>query len=316
MSAPLHVVPNDRVSWLRWRRQGIGASDAAAICGLSRWESPYSLWLDKTGQLPLDAEENPEQRWGKLLEPAIADAFEEDMGLRVIDRQAAVVHPEHSWMRATLDGRVTDGERQVAVYEGKTSNGWDWRDGIPRYYMLQVQHQMATTGMELAYLVVLIGGSDFQIREVPRDERLVRVLGELENDFWHGNVLRRQPPTVDDSERTARAIKAAFPAPVTERMEMPDNAFELARDYRRGKALEKAGKRQAALAHNSLTALLGAAAEGWVGDEQVVRWPLITARRLNEKALRAAHPDIAEKFTQPTTYRRLWVTGQTEETES
>lgn len=303
----------ERVEWLRWRRLGIGASDAAAICGMSRWDTPYSLWLDKTGQLPLQEDDNPEQRWGKLLEPGIIQAFEEDTNLLVVDRQMRVVHSSLEWMRATLDGRVTDGERlPTALYEGKTSHGWDWHDGVPRYYALQGQHQMTTTGMERVYLAVLIAGSDFQIHELEHSERLARVLAELEHDFWHGSVLRRVPPPADASERTARAIKAAFPAPTITRVELPAEAADLARAHRRGKALERQGKAQAAAAQNALTALLGEAEEGWIGDEQIVRWPLITSRRLDEKALRKARPEIAEEFTRPTTHRRLWVMGETE----
>ena len=37
-----------REEWLALRKQGIGGSDAAAACGLSRWKSPLGLWLEKT----------------------------------------------------------------------------------------------------------------------------------------------------------------------------------------------------------------------------------------------------------------------------
>lgn len=41
----------DRSKWLEFRKEGIGGSDAAAIVGLSKWKSPYQLWLEKTGQV-------------------------------------------------------------------------------------------------------------------------------------------------------------------------------------------------------------------------------------------------------------------------
>ena len=34
-------------SWLKLRKNGIGASEAAAACGLSRWKSPLEVWKDK-----------------------------------------------------------------------------------------------------------------------------------------------------------------------------------------------------------------------------------------------------------------------------
>ena len=41
-----------RAEWLAERRKSIGGSDAAAVIGLSRFASPYTVWLDKTGRLP------------------------------------------------------------------------------------------------------------------------------------------------------------------------------------------------------------------------------------------------------------------------
>ena len=38
-----------RPEWLRERRHGIGASDAAALYGESPWQSPMSLWAEKRG---------------------------------------------------------------------------------------------------------------------------------------------------------------------------------------------------------------------------------------------------------------------------
>ena len=39
-----------RDAWLAARRSGIGGSDIAAICGLSPYQTPYDVWLDKLGQ--------------------------------------------------------------------------------------------------------------------------------------------------------------------------------------------------------------------------------------------------------------------------
>ena len=36
--------------WLEYRRNGIGGSDAAVVCGISRYKSPFELQLDKIGQ--------------------------------------------------------------------------------------------------------------------------------------------------------------------------------------------------------------------------------------------------------------------------
>ena len=37
--------------WLEYRKRGIGGSDAAVVCGISRYKSPVELWLEKTDQI-------------------------------------------------------------------------------------------------------------------------------------------------------------------------------------------------------------------------------------------------------------------------
>ena len=36
--------------WLRYRKTGIGGSDAGAICGLNPYVSPMSVYFDKTSE--------------------------------------------------------------------------------------------------------------------------------------------------------------------------------------------------------------------------------------------------------------------------
>ena len=54
--------------------QGIGASEAAAALGLSPWKSPYSLYLEKVGEID-GPEENEHMAWGRKMEPLIAAHF-------------------------------------------------------------------------------------------------------------------------------------------------------------------------------------------------------------------------------------------------
>ena len=65
--------------WLEWRREGIGASDAPVIMGVSPWTTPLQLWenklLGKSGQL-----ETSSMRRGKDMEKEARRHFEEQMG--------------------------------------------------------------------------------------------------------------------------------------------------------------------------------------------------------------------------------------------
>lgn len=56
MQRTLHAkefVQTDNLSykeWLQYRRMGIGGSDIAAICGLSKWRSSMHVYLEKLGE--------------------------------------------------------------------------------------------------------------------------------------------------------------------------------------------------------------------------------------------------------------------------
>jgi predicted phage-related endonuclease len=40
--------------WLQYRRNGIGGSDLAAICGISKYKTLLNVYLEKLGEAPED----------------------------------------------------------------------------------------------------------------------------------------------------------------------------------------------------------------------------------------------------------------------
>ncbi|QIN94364.1 exonuclease [Arthrobacter phage Abba] len=180
--------------WLATRREGIGGSDVSAIMGLNKWKSAYGVWLDKLG-LSDPVRENAAMRWGKLHEPAMRQAFSEDMGLRV---RSAGLHrsKSHPWMQVTVDGLVEDG----GVFESKTLGHWtaeEWDDEqVSDHAELQVQHGMFVTGRSHAWVVGLIDGRDFRIRRVERNDELIDLIVERERVFWHEHVIAKSSPPV------------------------------------------------------------------------------------------------------------------------
>lgn len=68
--------------WLEYRKQGIGGSDAAIVCGISRYKSPVELWMEKTGQLPYQ-EAGEAAYWGTQLEALVREEFSRRTGVEV-----------------------------------------------------------------------------------------------------------------------------------------------------------------------------------------------------------------------------------------
>ena len=82
-------------------------------------------------------------------------------------------------------------------------------------HQCQVLHQLAVTGHAWAEVAVLIGGQDFRIYRIERDEEKIRDLTERETQFWL-QVTRNQQPEPDGSEDAGSALAWLFPV-MTER---------------------------------------------------------------------------------------------------
>jgi putative phage-type endonuclease len=208
-----------RSEWLRVRKQGIGASDAAAAIGLSPYQSPLELWLIKTGRderLPkLDADDDGTPLyWGNILEHIVAEHYTKRTGHKVRRVNAVLQHPApgNSWMLANLDYAVT-GCDDVQILECKTAGEFGsrlWRDGVPEYIQCQVQHQLAVTGKSAADVCVLICGQEIRIHRIERDDELIERLIQLERQFWR-YVETDMPPPSDGSDSSGRALQCLYP---------------------------------------------------------------------------------------------------------
>lgn len=206
-----------RDDWLEVRRRGIGSSDAAAAVGLSPYKSQLQLWMEKTGRDALFPTLDPNDEttplyWGTLLEPIVAAHYTKRTGNRVRRVNAVLQHPDHPWMLANLDREIL-GCPEVQILECKTAGihgALLWKDGVPEYVQLQVQHQLAVTGKQAADVAVLIGGQELQIHRIRRDDALIANLMTLEQRFWE-LVLREEAPVADGSDSADQALRCLYP---------------------------------------------------------------------------------------------------------
>ena len=206
-----------RDDWLEVRKNGIGGSDTAAAVGLNPYMSALELWLIKTGRdanLPKpDADDLAEPvYWGTLLEPIVAASYTKQTGNKVRRVNAVLQHPTIPFMLANIDREVV-GNREVQLLECKTAGEFGarlWRDGVPEYVQLQVQHQLAVTGKQAADVAVLLCGQKLEVHRVVRDDSLIARLIELEAVFWR-YVETDTPPPADGSESADRALRCLYP---------------------------------------------------------------------------------------------------------
>jgi putative phage-type endonuclease len=185
--------------WLEWRKRGIGGSDVAAICGLSRYKSALEVYLDKIGEIP-PIPDNPKMKAGRILEPLIADWFAEETGIRVQKQNYIFQHKDYPFMLANIDRWVPGENAGLEIKNTAEYSRNNWFDGqteiIPTEYQLQANHYMAVTGADKWYVAVLIGGWDFQWRVIERDDNLIKNLTTIEENFWNQHVVAGVLPEV------------------------------------------------------------------------------------------------------------------------
>ena len=89
-----------------FRRLGIGGSDANTIMGGDP-EKILRLWQEKRGEVePEDLSGKLAVRMGSFTEAFNIVWFQEQTGKVVTSNGDQRVHPEHDWMRCTLDGET------------------------------------------------------------------------------------------------------------------------------------------------------------------------------------------------------------------
>ncbi|WP_262926829.1 YqaJ viral recombinase family protein [Stenotrophomonas lacuserhaii] len=150
--------------------------------------------------------------WGTLLEPYVAVAYMQKTDRKVRKINAVLQHPTFNFMLANIDREVV-GCPDVQILECKTAGEFGsrlWRDGVPEYVQLQVQHQLAVTGKAAADVAVLLCGQELQIHHIPRDEEVIARLIVLETRLWE-YVETDTPPPADGSESAAKALRQFYP---------------------------------------------------------------------------------------------------------
>src|SRR5262245_51429000 len=263
----------NRAEWLAERRQGIGASDAAAIIGVSVFKSALNVYVDKIGLEEPDDDETEAMEWGHRLEEPIARKYQETVHRPVWNPGAHVIerHPDLAFMLATPD-RYTELDPGATgfpvppadgrgVLELKTAGFFkkdEWADEPPLEYQVQVQHQLAVTGLKWGSIAVLIGGQRFRWADIPRNDKFIAKLLEAEDAFWQ-RVQRRDPPPPAGTEQSARALALLYPRQQGDAIVLGNDVIDLDLELVHAKEQVKLWEGRELAAEQKLKALIGSA---------------------------------------------------------
>ena len=290
--------------WLAYRKKGIGGSDAGAICGLNKYRSPISVYMDKTAENVEEQEDNESMRQGRDLEQYVAARFSEATGKKVRKANAIFYLPEVPYMIANVD-RLIVGED--AGLECKTASAYaaeKWKnEKIPPEYEIQCHHYMAVTGASAWYIACVILGREFIWRKIDRDPDVIEMLKQIETEFWTENVQKGRMPDPDGSEAADNAILEKYPESGDKFILL--TGFDKELDRRR-EILELQDKLEREKKEiEQKIKLYMEDAEKAESNHYTVTWKTISSNRVDSKKLKQKHPDIYQKCLKSSVSRRF-----------
>lgn len=200
--------------WVEARKGRLGASEIAAVLGLSKWRSPFSLWHLKAGNIAPDSD-NREMAWGRDLEALIARRFAREHPGWGTSRCGLYVHRERDYQVAQPDRVLHFGRRRLGALEVKTDRyADDWgpqtTDDVPVYYRCQAMWQMDVFGWSECHFAVLITGVDYREYVVSYDPDEAELM-RTEAVRFLDSITAGEPPDIDDHQATYRAVRQLHP---------------------------------------------------------------------------------------------------------
>lgn len=295
----------DKKEWLRYRKQGIGGSDAGAVCGLNPYRTAMQVYQDKTTD-ETEETDNEAMRQGREFEDYVARRFMEATGKKVRRANAMFYDEANPFMLADVD-RMVAGEN--AGLECKTASPYmadKWKDGrIPLSYRVQCYHYMSVCNADAWYIAVLIYGREFKYYRIERDEEMLADLIRIEEDFWRNHVQAHVIPDPDGSKLADSVIAEYFRKSTAKTIPLKGFDEKLERRQELADMLEEleTEKRQI---EQELKMYLGEA-ETAENAQYRVSWKAVSSSQLDGKRLKAEKPEIYRQYQKTTQSRRFTV---------
>lgn len=285
------------------RTKYLGGSDVAGILGISPWRTPLEVYLDKVQprMKPVDPSRQKVFTRGQRMEPYVIDLLSEETGLEIIHRGNRYIHRDYGFIAAEIDAEAATGEnieiKTVSPFKAK-----EWgevqTDAIPVHYTAQAMHGLMVTGKQVCVFGVLIGGDDFRVYQVERDEEIIQAILEKEIAFWD-RIRHLNPPEAS----TVSDIALMFEKDAGTSIEADGKALALFNDLRDMKARFKSLEEEIAVSEEKLKLYMQEHSILTLGGKPLCTWKSQVSNRFDQQLFQATHPKLFEKFKKATTSR-------------
>jgi predicted phage-related endonuclease len=280
------------------RRTYLGATDIAAVLGVSPFRSPIDVWIEKRG-----GEGQPEterMRAGTLLEDVICQMYEEDTGRRLIHRREAV-HPRHAFIRVHPD-RIVIGEpggMDAKFSEFGHGYGEPGTDQVPPHVRVQCLVYSGVLRREWWDVGLFRGAPPLAIYHLPHDAALYEEVIDFAAGWWQRHIVEGEEPEPDGSAGYRDFIARKYPRTVELEIVATAEQALLIEELRTARDTRAAAEKREAELLNRVAASMGEATVllsplGKVTFRPAVapRWKSIAEAVANE-AMVALEPYVA-----------------------
>jgi predicted phage-related endonuclease len=170
--------------WLGWRAGLYTASRMGALFGCDEWTSIADVVAEMRGERR-GAGDNPAMRAGRILEPAVIAALNEERPeLRVVKATTFHILPE---LRLGCTPDAFGDDDLLVQCKTASAEQWDrWHGKIPLQYTLQTLCEMVVTGRTRGMLALMIRSPSFPLhlfnveRHPAAEQRILDAVAE----FW------------------------------------------------------------------------------------------------------------------------------------
>lgn len=277
---------NKEKQWLEERRKGIGGSDSPAILGVSPYRTALDVWMEKRGLVEGQTETAPMRR-GKMLEPLIGQMFTEQTGIQ-FTKPELMVHPEHSFLLASMDGIAADGKTLIEIKcPGLSQFVKARREGIPEAWQIQGNHYAAFGLKRMIFVVFNAELWELFYVEQEADSELQSIIIEEDRKFWQkvesGEIIEVESrPTLDlPPTKPGEVVQISTPEWLNAAHELRE-AQEILKE---AKELEDGAKAEIIRLMGDSTAAEGAGLRAYHRVQN-------GRTTINTKLLKAEHPEI------------------------
>jgi putative phage-type endonuclease len=272
----------------------------AAILGLDPRRNAYDVWLEKTGRL----EEEPENQAmiaGTMFEDGVLQYAERELG-KLVRNQFRSAKSAGLPLGANIDAMLVEGGVPVEVKTsglyGPLTEQWGepLTDQVPDRVIIQATVHMICSLTDLCHIAAFLGGRGFVRYVVNLDPVIKDIVCDRANAFWKDHVLKDIPP----------ANVLPHPAIVKRVRREPESLVEIDPElidtWLKAKDAAKLAK---TAEENAQAAVLAALGDAEAADCELGRFTYFSQSRLgiDTPALKAEKPNIYEAYLKETTYR-------------